>query len=101
MTLYYGAGFIMLATGEDVPTPMRPVCSCAMLLPLGEAPEWHSTKTRMKINQIRRSITACGAAVLMSGAVQTVIAQGPPPPGFLVTVRSAHDFNATLALSNR
>lgn len=50
----------------------------------------------MKMNQIRRSIAVCSAAVLMSGAVQTVVAQGPPPPDFLVTVRSAHDFNATL-----
>ena len=49
------------------------------------------------MNQIRRSIAVCSAAVLMSGAVQTVVAQGPPPPDFLVTVRSAHDFNATLA----
>ncbi len=49
------------------------------------------------MNQIRRSIAVCSAAVLMIGAVQTVVAQGPPPPDFLVTVRSAHDFNATLA----
>lgn len=38
-----------------------------------------------------------GVVALLSGLPVTASAQGAPPPDFLVTVRSAHDFDATLA----
>ena len=37
------------------------------------------------------------AALLTSGVAHDVAAQGPPPPDFLITVRSAHNFDATVA----
>lgn len=37
------------------------------------------------------------AALLASGVAHEVAAQGPPPPDFLVTAQSAHDFDATVA----
>lgn len=43
------------------------------------------------------SFVVWSVVALMSGLVQTATAQGAIPPDFLVTVRSAHDFDATLA----
>lgn len=45
----------------------------------------------------KRSLAIAGTVMLMGGAVHELPAQGPPPPDFLVTVRSAQDFNTTLA----
>jgi uncharacterized protein (DUF302 family) len=44
----------------------------------------------------KRSLAIAGTVVLMSGAARELPAQGSPPPDFLVTVRSAQDFNTTL-----
>ncbi len=53
------------------------------------------------MNQIRR-VASLGAAfalfVALAGGPRVVTAQGTPLPDFLVTVRSAHDFDQTLAL---
>lgn len=47
-----------------------------------------------------RTVMALALTTLLAGASPTaaVAQQGPPPPDFLVTVPSAHDFETTLAL---
>ncbi len=49
---------------------------------------------------MRHTTTALTLAILLVGAEpHTALGQqGPPPPDFLVTVRSAHDFETTLAM---
>ncbi len=49
------------------------------------------------MSRFTRGLAISSALVLMSGAIRGLSAQATPPPDFLVTVRSAHDFNTTLA----
>ncbi|HEX9728060.1 MAG TPA: DUF302 domain-containing protein [Gemmatimonadales bacterium] len=49
------------------------------------------------MKRIANLLLVWGVVALMSSVPQTAAGQDTPPPDFLVTVESAHDFDATLA----